>query len=158
MIYILLIFLCIKIIIDIIYVGVRCSVFKEGCDASQTLCPLERHWQSEPPLPAEQPLPLSFYISKWVLKQVREFQWATKPFTKTYIFPYSPSRQPFLSDAWIKQRKCPSKFVAWKINISLDCWYLFLINPETLSKFQGTGGVPERTEKLTKVIIGLKGS
>lgn len=74
-------------------------------------------------------------------------------------FPYSLSRQPFVSDTWIKQLKCPSKSVAWiKKYVSLGCWYFFLINPEKLGKFQGTGGEPERTEKLTQVITGLKGS
>lgn len=66
---------------------------------------------------------------------------------KNIYFPYSLSRQSFISDAWIKQLKCPSKFVG--------CWYLFLINPEKLGKFQGTGSEPERIEKLTQVIKGL---
>lgn len=75
---------------------------------------------------------------------------------KTYIF-HTLSRGPMLSDAWIKQLKYPSKFVAWK-KVSLGSSYLFLINPEKLGKFQGTGGEPERREKLTKVIAVLKGS
>lgn len=68
-------------------------------DALQTLWLLEWHQQGELPVPAEQLLPLSLYISKLVLKQVTEFKWVIKPLSKTYIFLCSFSRDPFFSNA-----------------------------------------------------------
>lgn len=151
MIYILLFII---IISYIIYVGVRYSVTRKGmmhADALQTLWPLECHKHSE------RSLPLSLYISKLVLKEVREFERVIKLISKTYIFHTllvdSPSSQTLELSNWNVQADLwPGKKKA------LGCWYLFLINPEKLSKFQGTGGEPERTEKLTYVITGLKGS
>lgn len=49
-------------------------------DALQTLRPLEWHQHSE------RSPSLSLYISKLVLKEVREFEWVIKLISKPYIF------------------------------------------------------------------------